>query len=130
MMDCIFCKIANGEIPSYQIDSGNDYLALLDIFPISRGQALIISKKHLSSKFSDLEPEVLNNMMQAAQRISKHMESKLENIDRAIVVVEGLEIDHFHIKIYPAYKGHHGITKGGDKAAEQDLIALQNQLRI
>ena len=50
-MDCIFCKIINGEIPSYKIYEDNVVLAFLDINPDSNGHTLVIPKKHIESIF-------------------------------------------------------------------------------
>jgi len=46
MDDCIFCKIVKGEIPAFKVYEDNDFLAFLDINPISVGHTLLIPKKH------------------------------------------------------------------------------------
>lgn len=101
-MDCIFCKIIRNEIPSYKIYEDNNSIAILDIFPIRRGQAVLISKDHMASNFSSVSEDIIKELIISAQLVSKNLEKKL-GYGRSFVVIQGLGVDHFHIKIYPNY---------------------------
>lgn len=107
MKDCLFCKIVNGENPSHKLYEDDDYLGILDIFPNSEGLTLVIPKKHLPGDAFEIEDKEYSKLMLAAKKIAKLLEKKLGNI-RVALVIEGLEIDHVHIKLYPL----HGVKKG------------------
>ena len=72
-MNCIFCKIINGQIPSYKIYEDDIVYAFLDINPDSAGHTLIIPKKHFQD-LSDIDDITLNHIM----KISKILKNKLE----------------------------------------------------
>jgi len=98
--DCIFCKIAKGEIPCYKIYEDKEVIAFLDAFPTMRGQALVIPKKHLAPWLFDIDDKTYTKLMLYAKKI-------VGAIDRAIkpfktgIIVEGIELEHVHIKIFP-----------------------------
>ncbi len=102
MEDCIFCEIVKGTLPSARIWEDENYLALLDLYPNTRGQTLVIPKKHVQSYIFDLESDHINEVMMAVRKVSKLLEKGL-NVMRVNVVFEGLEINHLHAKLYPVY---------------------------
>jgi len=55
MDDCVFCKIAKGEIDSYKVYEDEDFLAILDAFPSMKGQVLVISKGHIVPSLFDTD---------------------------------------------------------------------------
>jgi len=99
-MDCIFCKIANKEISSYIIEENENHMAFLDIFPNTKGQVVIIPKKHLPSNFIQCDDKEFLKTLFFAKNISEKMIQKL-NVKRVALVIEGTGIDHLHIKLYP-----------------------------
>ncbi len=126
--DCIFCKIAAGEIPCVKIWEDEKFMAFLDITPAAKGQTLVIPKEHISSNIYQAEDSKISEAMSAAKKVSKVLESGLE-AERVITVIEGLEVDHLHIKLYPyskeKYEGYRGYisTEGEEKSvAELELI--------
>ena len=98
--DCVFCKIVKGEIPCEKIYEDEDVLVFLDAFPFMKGQTLIIPKQHLAPWLFGLNEEIYTKLMLIAKRIAKAMD---ESFDCAKVgmMVEGLEVDHVHIKMFP-----------------------------
>jgi diadenosine tetraphosphate (Ap4A) HIT family hydrolase len=106
-MDCIFCKIAKNEIDSAKIWENDFCFAVLDLFPNVKGQALLITKQHYPSDFFDQmsQPEY-QNFFSSTQAVIQILKSKL-NVHRVAMVVEGMGIDHAHIKLYPL----HGLTQ-------------------
>ena len=73
---CIFCKLANGEIPSATIYEDEDFRCFLDLNPASRGHALLVPKEHFANLF-EMDREHLERAMVLAQRIGAHMKEKL-----------------------------------------------------
>jgi|SRR5688572_22430252 len=129
MEDCIFCKIAKGQIPSHKIYEDDNYIGLLDIFPSHEGQTLIIPKQHVTSKFSDADSSTLLGLIEVGQKVAKNLETKLPDIARCLVVIEGLEVDHLHLKLFPVPNSNtHGFTHAGEKASEEELKQLQSML--
>ncbi len=110
-MNCIFCKIIRGEIPSYKIYEDERYIAILDIFPSVKGQTLVIPKNHVGSNVFSLEKKAYLDLMEATQRVAQLMDLKLRTI-RTCMVMEGMEVDHAHIKLYPIYKVLSAVAEG------------------
>ena len=69
-MSTIFSKIVNGEIPCYKVHENDEFLAFLDVFPVSRGHVLVIPKKETDYIF-DIEDQSYSRMWQYAKKIAK-----------------------------------------------------------
>jgi histidine triad (HIT) family protein len=114
MNDCIFCKIINSEIPSYKIYEDGDFLAILDIYPSVKGQTVIIPKKHIDSYVFNMKSKDYQKFMAFTKKTAKLIDSRLDSL-RTCMVMEGMEIDHAHIKLYPVYTiGKHIATETFD----------------
>ena len=103
-MDCLFCKIVNGDIPSYTIFE-NDYVkCFLDINPIEQGHTLIIPKKHFLD-VNDIDMDYLMKIQEASKIIVKLINEKLKPNGIRIVQNNGTlqEIKHYHLHIIPTY---------------------------
>ena len=100
--NCIFCRIAKGEIPSVKIWEDKEFLAILDVFPNTEGMTLIIPKKHYDSYLFDLPEEFYKRFMMATRKIAKILEKGLK-VRRVAMIMEGMEINHLHMKIYPLH---------------------------
>ena len=108
MEDCIFCKIANGEIPSATLYEDEDFRVILDLGPASKGHALILPKVH-SANIYELPDETAGKVM----ILAKHMASKLTealgcdgfNIVQNNGEIAGQTVFHFHMHLIPRYKG-------------------------
>lgn len=98
--DCIFCKIINRRIDSAKIWEDKEFIAVLDVNPNIKGMALILTKKHYDSYIFDMPEEVYLRMMAAAKKVAGGME-KAFGITRVAMVMEGMGINHAHIKLYP-----------------------------
>jgi len=100
--ECIFCKIVKGEIPAVKIWKDKKHIAILDINPNTEGVTLILTKKHFDSDATDMPNKEYNELMIAAKKVAKLLEQKLK-VKRVAIVIEGLGIDHVHIKLYPLH---------------------------
>jgi histidine triad (HIT) family protein len=100
MNNCIFCKIASGEIPAYKIYEDENFLAFLDIHPLSPGHAQVIPKKHFRW-FWDV-PNV-GEYFEVARKIAL-AQQKAFNTDFVLSKIVGDEVEHAHIWIYPNNK--------------------------
>jgi histidine triad (HIT) family protein len=102
MENCIFCKIVKGEIPSVKVWEDKKHLAILDINPNTEGMTLVLTKKHYDSDATDMPDKEYTDLMIAAKKIAKILENKLK-VKRVAIVMEGLGVNHVHIKLYPVY---------------------------
>lgn len=98
MQNCIFCKVVKGELPSYKIYENKNFYVLLDIYPVSRGHTLVISKKHYRW-VHEVEPfgeywEVARKIVRASQRAL--------GVEWVQYFTHGL-IVHAHIHVVPRY---------------------------
>lgn len=103
-MDCIFCKIIKGEIPSYTIYEDEIVKVFLDIDPKENGHTLIIPKEHYQD-LEDIHSDTLSHIFEVAKKIKKLLEEKL-NIDGITLVQNnGLsqEVKHYHLHLVPNY---------------------------
>ena len=106
-MDCVFCKIIKGEIPSYKLYEDNLVMCFLDINPDSDGHMLIIPKKHYKD-LDDITPEVLTHIMNISKKMKKLLEEKL-NIDGLTLIQNNGEVEevkHFHLHLKPFYNNN------------------------
>ena len=114
MSDCIFCKIANGEIPSATLYEDEDFRVILDLGPASKGHALILPKAHAANIY-----EISDDMAAKAMILAKKMATKMIealkcdgfNIVQNNGEPAGQTVFHFHMHLIPRYEGDQvGIT--------------------
>lgn len=95
----IFAKIINRDIPAHIIYEDEICIAILDIAPAVPGQSLVIPKVQVDYAF-DLDPEIYQHIFCIAQKIALASDKALAAA-RTCLVVEGLDVPHVHIKLYP-----------------------------
>ena len=102
MEDCIFCKIVKGEIPCFKVYEDKDFLAFLDINPNTKGMTIVVTKKHYPSYVFNMPEEVYEKFMKTVKKIAKILDKVLD-VKRTAMVMEGMGINHAHIKLYPLH---------------------------
>ncbi len=132
MSDCIFCKIAKGEIPSYEIYSDEKCFAFLDINPASKGHTLLIPKEHYA-----LMPEMPDELVAHLGQIAKHIalravsafNAKGVNIFVANGSAAGQNAPHVIIHIIPRYEGDKvNIKLTPHKIQKNELIKIKETI--
>jgi len=106
-IDCIFCKIARGEIKSTKIYEDKDTLAFLSIGPINRGHTLVIPKKHFENLIDMPHAEadkLIKTIKKLAPVIKEAMAADGLNITINNGKAAGQEVMHAHFHIIPRYK--------------------------
>ena len=98
-MASIFTRIINGEIPCYKVTENENFIAILDAFPIQKGHTLIIPKREEDNIF-DLTDSELSEMMIFAKGVAKTIQ-KAFSCRKVGVTVIGLEVPHAHIHLIP-----------------------------
>ena len=104
--DCIFCKIANGEIPSKTLYEDESFRVILDLGPATKGHALILPKEHADNLF-ELPEEDASKVLIVAKKIAASMKEKLGcaglNLVQNNGEAAGQTVSHFHLHIIPRY---------------------------
>ncbi|MCR5179000.1 MAG: HIT family protein [Lachnospiraceae bacterium] len=104
--DCIFCKLAGGDIPTNTIYEDDSFRAILDNGPATRGHTLIIPKDHSDDLFS-LPDETAAGAIKLAKRIADRMKEKLScdgvNLVQNNGTAAGQTVMHFHLHVIPRY---------------------------
>lgn len=104
--DCIFCKLANGVIPTRSIYEDEDFKVILDASPATRGHALILPKEH-SDNLYQLPEETAAKVFVLAKKLAGSMTEKLGcqgfNIVQNNGEVAGQSVFHFHMHLIPRY---------------------------
>ena len=106
MDNCIFCKIASGQFDSAKIWEDENFIAVLDINPNTKGMTLVMPKNHFDSDAFLMPDEDYKNLMMATKKVSDILRKGL-NVNRVAMVAEGMGVNHVHIKLYPL----HGVEK-------------------
>ena len=124
--DCVFCKIANGSLPAHTLYEDGDVSAFLDLYPATRGQTLIILKKHVDYIF-DLENSEYTKLFLKAKELGKAIDRALKPV-RTCIVVEGLSVGHVHIRLHPCYEQTLKLGSS-EKAENEDLKATAEKIK-
>ena len=130
MDDCLFCKIINGEIPSYTIFENDFVKVFLDINPSTNGDCLIIPKKHFKN-IEDIDINTLIELDKIKQTIYKLLKEKLHCEGLTFVQNNdlGQDIKHFHIHATPRYKNDllsHNFNKDNLKSLDEIFDLINN----
>lgn len=130
MAEDIFCKIVAGEIPSVKIWEDEKFMAILDINPYYEGSTLVITKDHFESDIQKMPEEILKEFIIAAKNVMKMLKAGLDP-KRVVLVVEGLGVNHAHIKLYPLQSINEGetTTKLGKQKTIEELEEVAKRIR-
>lgn len=127
-MSTLFTKIINGEIPARFVWKDEDVTAFLTIAPITQGHVMVVPREEVDS-WTEASPELLAKVMDVAQKIGKVQETVF-NAERVGVLIEGFEINHLHVHVWPAYSVAdfevHNVDRNPDPSV---MDASANKLR-
>lgn len=99
-VDCIFCKIVKGEIPSYKVYEDADFMAFLDIAPLNKGHVLVIPKKHYRWTW---DVPNFGEYWEVARKVAK---GSMKGLGAPMVefLTHGTDVKHAHIWVVPIYE--------------------------
>lgn len=105
--NCIFCKIATGEIPSKTLYEDDDFRVILDLGPATKGHALVLPKEHYTNLY-ELPEETAGEVMKLAKRMVTKMTERLGcegfNLVQNNGDLAGQTVFHFHMHMIPRYQ--------------------------
>lgn len=130
--DCIFCKLANGQIPTNTIYEDDDFRVFLDAAPATRGHCLIVPKEHFDD-LEDLDEKVAAKVLPLAKKIMKLLKEKLGwegfNVVQNNKELAGKTVFHFHMHLIPRYTGDgQNILWKPGKPAEGELQTILDEI--
>ncbi len=122
-MDCIFCKIIAGQLPSFKVWEDDKFLAFLTIEPIRNGHTLVIPKKHENYLF-DLDDKTLTELILAAKKVAQTLKKTFNPKSGKVgVIVYGFDAPHAHIHLVP-------MDQPGDLAFSKQHKASNQELEL
>ena len=134
--NCIFCKLANGIIPTNSIYEDEDFNVILDVSPATKGHALVLPKKHYANIY-EIDEMVLAKAICVAQKVIKHVTPLLKcdgyNILQNNGEAAGQTIFHFHLHLIPRYAEGNDETLLAAKPGEieaDELVRLKNLMQL
>lgn len=123
--NCIFCKIANGGIPSATVYEDGDFRVILDLEPASRGHALILPKEHYRD-ICETDEDVAARILPLAAKVGKAMKAGLGasgfNVVQNNGSSAGQTVFHLHVHVIPRYDGGPAMVSWTPGAAEQEEL--------
>ena len=130
--NCIFCKLANGIIPTNSIYEDENFNVILDAGPATKGHALILPKEHYRNIY-ELPEDTAAEVFKLAKRMAETMTKKLNadgfNIVQNNEEVAGQSVFHFHMHLVPRYKGDgQYILWKPTEPAQEELKSLRDSL--
>ncbi|WP_332688597.1 HIT family protein [Bosea sp. (in: a-proteobacteria)] len=102
--DCLFCRIARGEIACHIVHEDENILAFLDIHPIRPGHTLVIPRAHYPW-FEDLPEQLASQITTLSQRLAREMKT-LYPVERVAMFYTGIHVNHAHAHIVPMHHRH------------------------
>lgn len=130
--NCIFCKIANGEIPSKTLYEDDKFRVILDLGPATKGHALILPKEHYADLY-ELPDETAGEVMKLAKKLAAQMTERLGcegfNLVQNNGELAGQTVFHFHMHLIPRYKEDgQKIGWKPQEVSQEELEAVREQI--
>ena len=130
--DCIFCKIANGEIPSKTLYEDEEFRVILDLGPAAKGHALLMPKEHAANLY-ELPDSTAAKVLVLAKKMATQMTEKLQSDGFNLVQnngeVAGQTVHHFHLHLIPRYADDgQQINWVPGKPSQEELESVRKQI--
>jgi histidine triad (HIT) family protein len=126
MEDSIFTKIIRRELPAEILYEDDTVIVILDRFPAVQGQTLVVTKKQTPYIFN-LNAETYDHVMRVSKNIAKALDKAYSPL-RTCVVIEGFEVPHIHVRLYPMTKAPLSLAQG-TLASDEELKTEGERIR-
>src|SRR5215213_7488825 len=127
-MATVFTKIINGELPGRFVYEDDDIVAFLTAAPITQGHTLVVPRAEID-QWQDIDPAVFRRVMEVSQLIGKAV-CKGFDVERAGVIIAGLEVPHLHIHVFPAYNlSDFGFANADHNPSQESLDEAQAKIK-
>lgn len=131
MEDCVFCKIVKGEISAEKVLEDENHLAFLGLFPRFPGMSVVIPKAHRESYlYETLSDDELIKLHLFTKKVAGVINKALGSY-RCIQVMEGFDVNHGHLKLFPVYRGEKYNThfESENKTTSEELKKVAEKIR-
>ena len=134
--NCIFCKLANGDIPTNTIYEDADFRVILDASPATKGHALILPKNHYADLY-EIDEDVAADAMKLAKKLAIHMTDVLKcdgfNLVQNNHEVAGQTVFHFHMHLIPRYlnaKNNDILNWSHETFSPEEMAEIRDSLKM
>ena len=132
--NCIFCKLANGEIPTNKIYEDDDFTVIMDASPATKGHSLILPKEHYANLY-EIPDEIAAKVFPLAKKLVSHMTEVLKcdgfNVLQNNGETAGQTVFHFHMHLIPRYEGKEQIlTWSHETFTDEEMKEICNSLKV
>lgn len=129
----ILARIVRGELPSVKVHEDETVIAIMDIFPQSRGHVLVVPKQSTATNLLEEDPAILQSLIVQLQRLSRAVVNALRPDGVRIAQFNGgpagQSIFHLHFHIIPVYEGEKIAPHAGGKADQAELESIAAKIR-
>lgn len=130
--NCIFCKIANGEIPSRTLYEDDDFRVIMDLSPVTKGHSLILPKNHYRNIY-ELPEDIAAKALPLAKKMAALMTQRLGaegfNIIQNNNEIAGQSVFHFHMHLIPRYSDdNQSFVMKPQKMTDEQLDEIRDTL--
>lgn len=126
--NCIFCKLAAGDIPTNTVYEDDTFRVIMDANPATKGHSLIIPKDHFANLY-EMDEEVAAKAMKLAKKMAVHMKEKLNcdgfNLLQNNEETAGQTVFHFHMHLIPRYEGDNAGIAAWKQGTLEDAVKEQ-----
>lgn len=126
MEDSIFTKIIKRELPGEIVYEDEMVAGILNLFPTIEGEMMVIPKEQVAY-FADLDDTTYVHLMSVVKRMAKVLDEAFNTL-RTCVVIEGFDVPHVHVRLYPVQTGTLEI-KAGPQATQEELKVIGDKIR-
>lgn len=132
--NCIFCKLANGVIPTNKIYEDDDFTVILDASPATKGHALILPKEHFANLY-EIDDQTAAKVLPLAKKMAKHMTDVLKcdgfNVLQNNGETAGQTVFHFHVHLIPRYQGKEQILNWSHETfTDEEMKEICTELKM
>jgi len=126
--DCPFCKMVSREIPAVIVREDDRLLAIMDLFPATRGHMLVLPKQHIENIYlmpSDLGAHIMATAVALAKAVKQQLSLAGLNLIQSNEAKAGQTIPHFHLHILPRYNDDSVVVRFGHGNMPEDINRLE-----
>ena len=135
-MDCIFCKLANGEIPTATLYEDDEFRVILDQGPATKGHALILPKQHFANIYEIPDETAAKAMIlgkKMATAMTKALHSDGFNLVQNNGEAAGQTVFHFHMHLIPRYlnaKNNDILNWSHETFSPEEMAEIRDSLKM
>lgn len=126
MEDSVFTKIIKRELPGEIVYEDEMVVGILNLFPNIEGEMMVIPKQQVAY-FADLDDTTYIHLMSVVKNMARVLDEAFDTL-RTCVVIEGFDVPHVHVRLYPIQKGNLEL-KAGPQASQDELKVMGDKIR-